>query len=115
MRGKRHSLAVVSAGVVLLGAVGAAPAIARGLADGGQPPPGSGPNHDPVEFVPGTQPPPGSVGHDYTPPTLGVQPPNPHPDLTGPPSQLGDDEPNARPHPNQVDEGTVTSGPDLGG
>src|SRR4051812_34211562 len=104
---KQRSLAIVSAGVVLLGAVGAGPAIAWGLPDDdGQPPAGSGPNQDSVDFVPGTQPPPGSVGSEYDPPTLGVQPPNPNPDLTGKPTQLKDDEPNARPHPNQVDDGT---------
>ena len=95
---KRRSLAVVSAGVVLLGAVGAGPAIAWGLPDGdGQPPPGSGPNQDPVVFELGTQPPPGSVGSGGTAFVLGGQPANPNPDLKGKPTQLKDDEPNARP------------------
>ena len=112
---KRRSLAVVCAGVILLGAVGAGPALAWGLPDGGgQPPPGSGPNHDPVDFELGQQPPAGSVGSSETDFVLGDQPANPNPDLRGKPTQLKDDEPNARHYPNQVDLGTAVSGPDLG-
>ncbi len=112
---KRRSAAVVSAGVVLLAAVGAGPAIAWGLADGdGQPPPGTKLTHEPSDFKLGNQPAPVSGGSSGSSFVLGTQPDNPNPDLTGKPTPQKNDEPNARPHLNQVDEGSATSGPDLG-
>ena len=110
------AVASAAAGLVLLaGVLIAAPAIGSAGDDdnGGQPPPGTSVSHtDPGPVI--TQPPPGtSIATTQEQPAI-VQPANPHPDLKGKPTQLKDDEPNARHYPNQVDEGTATSGADQG-
>ena len=112
-------LSTTAGAVLVLGLLGAAPAVGVALSGepGGQPPAGTKPIH--VEVTqPGAeaQPPAGAkpIHVEVPQPGAEAQPPNLHPDLEGAPTQLNDDEPNARHYPNQVDLGTATSGPDKG-
>ncbi|WP_457109198.1 hypothetical protein [Marmoricola sp. URHA0025 HA25] len=112
-------LSTTAGAVLVLGLLGAVPAVGVALSSGpgGQPPPGAPAHHIHVD-QPGSeaQPPPGAPARhiEVDQPGAEAQPANAHPVKAGPPVGAPNDEPGARAHRHQVDEGTAVSGPDQG-